>query len=347
MGALKAGATVSVLDPQYPPERQKVLLEVANPRFLICIQRASEESGKLSDTVVEFIAENLKIKATVPALQLVADGSLRGGVVDGQDVLEPQAAQKHLDITGVLVGPDSNPTLSFTSGSEGRPKGVLGRHFSLTYYFPWMAQRFGLSENDRFTMLSGIAHDPIQRDIFTPLALGAQLICPPADVISHELLAEWMKEHKVTVTHLTPAMGQILVGGATAQFPSLRNAFFVGDLLTKKDCRKLRDLAVNAMVINLYGSTESQRAVSYFPVPSKAQEPDFLDTVPDIIPVGQGMMDVQLLVVDREDKTKLCGVGEQGELFIRAGGLAEVTPSPVPSALIVFVTLTNIRAGLS
>lgn len=176
MGALKAGATVSVLDPQYPPERQKVLLEVANPQFLVCIQRASDEFGKLSDTVVEFITSNLKIKATVPALQLIADGTLKGGLIGGQDVLEPQAAQRHLDITDVLVGPDSNPTLSFTSGSEGRPKGVLGRHFSLTYYFPWMAQRFGLSENDRFTMLSGIAHDPIQRDIFTPLFLGAKIV---------------------------------------------------------------------------------------------------------------------------------------------------------------------------
>ena len=70
----------------------------------------------------------------------------------------------------VVVGPDSTPTLSFTSGSEGVPKGVRGRHFSLTYYFPWMAETFGLSENDHFTMLSGIAHDPIQRDsTYTPL----------------------------------------------------------------------------------------------------------------------------------------------------------------------------------
>lgn len=64
----------------------------------------------------------------------------------------------------VIIGPDDTPTLSFTSGSEGIPKGVRGRHFSLTYYFPWMAETFGLSESDRFTMLSGIAHDPIQRD---------------------------------------------------------------------------------------------------------------------------------------------------------------------------------------
>lgn len=27
-----------------------------------------------------------------------------------------------------------------------------------------MKERFGLSEESRFTMLSGIAHDPIQRD---------------------------------------------------------------------------------------------------------------------------------------------------------------------------------------
>jgi L-2-aminoadipate reductase len=163
----------------------------------------------------------------------------------------------------------------------------------------------------------------IKRDIFTPLFLGAKLFVPPAEVITYELLAEWMNENSITVTHLTPAMGQILVGGATTQFPSLRNAFFVGDLLTKKDCRRLRDLAQNTTVINLYGSTETQRAVSFFEVPSKAQNPAFLDQLPDVIPIGQGMVDVQLLVINRDDRTKQCAVGEQGELYLRAGGLAE------------------------
>jgi L-aminoadipate-semialdehyde dehydrogenase len=183
MGALKAGATVSVLDPQYPPDRQKVLLDVARPRFLVCIQRTLDEFGQLSETVTDFIASDLKLKATVPALEILEQGDLKGGIVDGSDCLEPQAAKKHLDITDVVVGPDNNPTLSFTSGSEGRPKGVLGRHFSLTYYFPWMAERFGLSEDDRFTMLSGIAHDPIQRDIFTPLFLGAKYISNPLNAV--------------------------------------------------------------------------------------------------------------------------------------------------------------------
>ncbi|KAI0020220.1 L-aminoadipate-semialdehyde dehydrogenase large subunit [Xylariomycetidae sp. FL0641] len=328
MGALKAGATVSVLDPQYPPERQKVLLEVANPRFLVRIRRATEESGALADTVAEFINNELSIKAEVPALYLGNDGELEGGAHDGKDCLQPHEASRE-QYPGVLVGPDSIPTLSFTSGSEGKPKGVQGRHFSLTYYFDdFMQREFQLSKDDKFTMLSGIAHDPIQRDIFTPLFLGAQIVVPPRDLIAHELLAEWMKETKVTVTHLTPAMGQILVGGATTQFPALRRAFFVGDLLTKKDARRLQDLAPNVNIINMYGTTETQRAVSYFEIPSKTiDERDnggkFLDGLPDIIPVGKGMQNVQLLVVNREDRQQLCKNGEQGELFLRAAGLAE------------------------
>ncbi|KAF2864941.1 L-aminoadipate-semialdehyde dehydrogenase large subunit [Massariosphaeria phaeospora] len=321
MAALKAGATVSVLDPQYPADRQKILLEVANPRFLVHIQRAIEESGGISDLVLDFIKTQLKIKAEVPALKLGQDG-LSGGMVDGQDCLQPHLSRAS-ESPGVVVGPDSNPTLSFTSGSEGRPKGVLGRHYSLTYYFPWMAERFGLSKDDKFTMLSGIAHDPIQRDIFTPLFLGAQIVVPPRESIAHESLAEWMRDNKVTVTHLTPAMGQILIGGATAIFPSLKNAFFVGDLLTKKDCRRLQSLAPNASIINMYGTTETQRAVSFFQIPSVSHAPEYMDDLPDVIPVGQGMLNVQLLVVDRESKNRVCGLGEQGELYLRAAGLAE------------------------
>lgn len=322
MGVLKAGATFSVIDPAYPPDRQNIYLDVARPSALIVIEKASREAGKLSDKVRSFISENLKLKTEIPDLLLQDDGELVGGTVNGRDVLDPQTALKG-QLPGVLVGPDSTPTLSFTSGSEGRPKGVKGRHFSLAYYFPWMSERFNLSQNDKFTMLSGIAHDPIQRDIFTPLFLGAQLLVPSRADIQHEKLAEWMKHHGATVTHLTPAMGQILVGGASAQFPSLHHAFFVGDILIKRDCRRLQELAPNVNIVNMYGTTETSRAVSYYEIPSRNQDPTYLDGMGEVIPAGHGMKDVQLLVVDRMDRHRLCEVGEIGEIYVRAGGLAE------------------------
>jgi L-2-aminoadipate reductase len=150
-----------------------------------------------------------------------------------------------------------------------------------------------------------------------------KLLVPSKEDIQHEKLAEWMREHKLTVTHLTPAMGQILVGGAAAKFPSLDRAFFVGDVLTTRDCRSLRELAVNANIVNMYGTTETQRAVSYYEMPSRAKDPNYLDKLKDTIPAGKGMKNVQLLVVNREDRTNLCKVGEVGEIYVRAAGLAE------------------------
>ncbi|KAK2787436.1 large subunit of alpha-aminoadipate reductase [Emmonsiellopsis sp. PD_33] len=322
MGTLMSAATMSILDPAYPPTRQQIYLEVSQPCALVNIARATDEAGPLAPIVRKYIDEELPLKAEVPSLRLGDDGFLSGGEIDGKDIFA-QVREKASSSPDTLVGPDSSPTLSFTSGSEGRPKGVLGRHFSLAKYFGWMAERFQLNSESRFTLLSGIAHDPVQRDIFTPLFLGAQLLVPSKEDIQHEKLAEWMREHKPTVTHLTPAMGQILVGGASAHFPSLDRAFFVGDVLTTRDCRSLRELAINVNIVNMYGTTETQRAVSYYEIPSRAKDPNFLDKLKDTVPAGKGMKDVQLLAVNREDRTKLCKVGEVGEIYVRAAGLAE------------------------
>ena len=104
----------------------------------------------------------------MPALELLADGSILGGTEttapsNNTDVLAPHQHAADVD-PGVPLGPDSVGTLSFTSGSTGIPKGVKGRHYSLTHFFPWMGERFNLGSHSKFTMLSGIAHDPIQRD---------------------------------------------------------------------------------------------------------------------------------------------------------------------------------------
>ncbi|KAK2592695.1 large subunit of alpha-aminoadipate reductase [Conoideocrella luteorostrata] len=322
IGTLAAGATVTVLDPLYPPQRQQIYLEVSRPNALISIGKATDEHGPLAPLVQEYIEKELSIKTQIPNLRLSDEGILSAGDNQGNDIFA-SAKAKASSPPSVLVGPDSNPTLAFTSGSEGRPKGVLGRHYSLTRYFPWMAERFQLSSESIFACLSGIAHDPIQRDIMTPLWLGAQLLIPSKDDIQHEKLSEWMRAWSPSIVHLTPAMGQILCGGAVATFPALRHAFFVGDILTTRDCKALRKLGPSCNIVNMYGTTETSRAVSYFEIPSATQDPAALDTLGDTVPAGWGMQDVQVLVVSLKDHTSLCGTGEVGEIFIRAAGLAE------------------------
>jgi len=145
MGVLKAGATFTVIDPAYPPERQVIYLEVSEPRGFITLEKA----GKLMPEVQKYIDEKLKIVSNLNAFN---PDSL--GVLEALPVTNPL-----IEITADDIG-----TLSFTSGSTGRPKGVRGRHISYTHFYPWMKQEFKFSDQDHFSLLSGIAHDPIQRD---------------------------------------------------------------------------------------------------------------------------------------------------------------------------------------
>jgi L-aminoadipate-semialdehyde dehydrogenase len=151
-----------------------------------------------------------------------------------------------------------------------------------------MKTRFELCENDQFSMCSGISHDPLQRDIFTPLFLGATIHVPDAtDIGTPGQLARWMKHHGINVTHLTPAMGQLLSETVDdTQVTTLRVALFVGDKLTKRDVHRLRRVAPQVLAVNMYGSTETQRAVSYYPVPNN----EALETMKEILPVGMRNM---------------------------------------------------------
>ena len=195
LATLKTGAAFSVIgnsstvdqgpilnadtiDPAYPPSRQTIYLGVAQPRALIVLKGA----GKINPNVRKFINSELNIRVEVPALQLLECSEVVGGCIEegSADVLAPQTGLAETD-PNVVIGPDSIGTLSFTSGSTGVPKGVKGRHYSLTHFFPWMGQRFEIGEHSRFTMLSGIAHDPIQRDSgFSGVPCPRQLLTMPS-----------------------------------------------------------------------------------------------------------------------------------------------------------------------
>jgi thioesterase domain-containing protein/acyl carrier protein len=224
----------------------------------------------------------------------------------------------------------------------------MGRHGPLGLFTAWAVDTFGLDEKDRFCMLSGLAHDPLQRDIFTPLQLGGAICIPdPADLEAPARLRMWMSEQKITVANLTPAMSQLLTDGQTAreQIHTLRYAFLVGDVLTRRDVSRIKQLAPAVTCVNLYGSTETQRAVGYFVADNQRDSkkkgaqtsslatPDQASSLTsqnklalqsnakEVLPLGRGIRDVQLLVLNQS--RQLCGVGELGEIHFHSPHLAK------------------------
>jgi acyl carrier protein len=71
--------------------------------------------------------------------------------------------------------------------------------------------------------------------------------------------------------------------------------------------------------VNLYGSTETQRAVAYHVVEAGGAA---ADRIRQVLPLGRGMEDVQLLVVRSGEEPALAGVGEVGEIWVRSPHLA-------------------------
>ena len=121
MGTLAAGATITVLDPAYPPARQQIYLEVSQPKALITIGRARDENGPFAPRVQKYIDEELSLKIRVPELRMSDDGHLTGGEVDGKEVFTDTESKASAP-PDVLVGPDSTSILSFTSGTTSTPK---------------------------------------------------------------------------------------------------------------------------------------------------------------------------------------------------------------------------------
>src|SRR4029434_2758121 len=99
---------------------------------------------------------------------------------------------------------------------------------------------------------------------------------------------------------------------------SLRYSFLVGDVLTKRDVARLRKLAPKITCVNLYGSTETKGAVAHLVVPNTSDEGPTFDK--QVLPLGRGIRDVQLLVLNRQQQ--MCGIGEPGEIYFRSPHLA-------------------------
>ncbi|WP_261808543.1 non-ribosomal peptide synthetase [Nonomuraea sp. C10] len=204
--------------------------------------------------------------------------------------------------------------LAFTSGTTGEPKPVRTPERPLARFLDWYPRAYGLTGDDRFALLAGLAHDPLLRDAFTPLVLGATLHVPGPDLVRDPAkLAGWLRGRRITVAHLTPQLAA-LIAAAGVRLPDLRLVLFGGDRLTYADAARFRRVAPDARLVNAYGTTETPQAQAVHEI---GDPPDHGDPVP----AGHGVDGAELLVLDAAGAP--AAVGELGEVVVRSRRLAE------------------------
>ncbi|MFK3818884.1 amino acid adenylation domain-containing protein [Pseudomonas sp. NPDC089407] len=282
LGCLRAGRAFSVADAAYPAARIQLLASTLAPAVILRCGQATVEAGQtLVVTVPEAPAEALQAfprqAATLPA-----------------------------------VSPEQPAYITFTSGSTGEPKGIVTHHAPLVHFVDWHVHQHGFTQADTFSLLSGLGHDPVYRDVFTPLSLGATIACPAQSTLTDPArLADWIHQHDVNVIHLTPPLGKLIETGAQMigqRFEQLRYLFWGGDALSQALFQQIRTIAPNAVNVNFYGTTETPQAMAFHRL-----DPDADNTR---VPLGKGIAEAQLLVVNPANQ--LVSVGETGEILIRS-----------------------------
>ena len=211
LGVLKAGAAFLILDPAYPGSRLADCLRRAKPQGWLQMSAAGVPPRPVEECLAQL---PYHFRLELPHRAAVANTS--------------PLANCSTEDPGVVIGPDDMAYLAFTSGSTGNPKGVIGTHSPLSHFIDWQVLTFGFLETDHFSLFTGLAHDPLLREIFTPLWLGATLHIPEQeDLEDPSVLADWIREQEISIVHLSPALGTFLGEAPPGNLPRRSVTFFL------------------------------------------------------------------------------------------------------------------------
>lgn len=268
LGVWRAGAAFAIVDPSYPVERLQRYLGVIRPAARVSV---------------------------------AADHGLPGSWLDSTDLGAVPAELPS-------IGPYDVAYVASTSGTTGTPKAIAADHAPLQHFLRWHVATHHLDGDTRVAMLSGLAHDPLLRDMFTPLVVGGTVCVPEqSDIRDPWRLRAFLSNERVTTVHITPSLGQVIAHGAIdGELEHLTLACFAGEQLPAALVDRFAEIAPNCRMVNFYGATETPQAMGHHVVRPGSGAP----------PIGEGIDGVHLLVLDSTGEL-LCPPGEVGELYVR------------------------------
>jgi amino acid adenylation domain-containing protein len=291
LAVLDAGCAFVPIDLQFPAATLPSVVAEARPRVWLV--------GEGQVETLEGLQREHGFSATVLP---IAEGWVRS-----------PAEELRLASPAGPADPDALSYVYFTSGTTGRPKGIMGRLQAIDHFIRWEVETFGVGEGTRVSQLTSPAFDAFLRDAFTPLAAGGT-ICVPAgrdSILDGRRLVEWIERQRVELLHGTPSLFRLILAQelTSASFPALRQVLLAGEPLLPADVRRWHDLfGERIRLVNLYGPSETTMVKLFHLV-----RPE--DGLARTVPIGQPMPGARAVVVDEQGTP--CPPGTLGEIYIR------------------------------
>ncbi|KPV61276.1 bacitracin synthetase, partial [Paenibacillus sp. A3] len=267
-GILKAGGAYVPIDPEYPEERIRYMLEDSGAKLLLTQPQVQKK--------VQFTG-------------LVLDLTDRQMYQGGKDNLTP------------VHGSEALACIIYTSGSTGKPKGNLTMHYNISRVVK-ETNYIGFAAKDRILQLSSFSFDGSTFDIYGALLNGASLVLITRDeVMDARELSRVLRTQRITKCFMTTALFNTLVDIDVDCFETLEALLFGGEKVSAGHVRKAFARLGPGRLIHVYGPTESTVFATYHRV-------DDMDEKADTVPIGKPISNTSVYVLDRDQRLLPAGI---------------------------------------
>ena len=284
LGVLKAGGSYVPIDPSYPEQHVRHVIQDANVAVVLTNQASSAAlpTGMVNPVFFKQVFDT-------------ADGQMKPELIG-------------------FRSPEDLAYLIYTSGSSGLPKGVQITHANLAYS-NWARSQYYKSSPGVFLLLSSFAFDSSVVGIFWTLSAGGTLVLPKADERTDvHALVTLIQNQGVSHLLCLPALYHSILEAANGdELDTLDTAIVAGESLSGRVVEAHFARLPNAELHNEYGPTEATVWMTAHPVDPKDAK--------NVVPIGKPIAGATVSILDAQQQP--VGWGAKGEICIEGPGVAK------------------------
>ena len=294
LAVLKAGAAYLPLDPDYPPQRLRFMIDDARPQSIIATTAIAA-----------------RWQADTPLLCL--DRTDVSTALAGYNSSDVTNTQRRYPLTSL------HPAyVIYTSGSTGTPKGTVMSARTVVNLLTWHTSQIQSSPGSKVAQFAAVGFDVSVQEILSALFAGKVLVIVPGEVRRDPCgFLDWLEENAINEVFAPTLVIEALAEAANerGRGPSaLRQLVQAGEpLILSKQMREFLAEGCEKHLHNHYGPTETHAATA-FNLGTRVTD------WPPAAPIGRPIWNTRVYVLDGQ--LQPVPVGVVGELYIAGDGLA-------------------------
>jgi len=289
LGIWKAGAAYIPLEPDFPDERIKDILETSQSNLII-----SEDKS-----ITKWLKSYIK-KQQISSL-------LHKKVYKNESIEDLNKNISVSDLSYVI----------FTSGSTGKPKGAMIEHLGMLNHLDAKINTLNLNKKSVVAQNASQCFDISVWQFFSALLKGGTtVVYGKEDILHPESFIKKIKDDDITILEVVPSYLAVLMDYEESgnlvkdAYQNIDQLLVTGEALITTVSNRWVSLHPTIPLVNAYGPTEASDDITQYVINKEHQTS---------IPIGTTLQNLNIYILD--EYLNKCGIGIKGELCVSGIGV--------------------------